>query len=169
MYDHDRYMLSTDVFLSEEDNEFSMYSRSIDVPSETSIKDYICSIYNSVSHPVAANTFVSYKSEVEEMMGESAFAGTVKILELVNEGKVHNGNTYRCTVESLFKGCNLNTYEDGTILIVILKNTVDDNGSYVIGFSPVSETSLIYTQTTDMSVYAISDELLNEISELQVD
>lgn len=169
MYDHDRYMLSTDVFLSEEDNEFSLYSQSVDVPSGTSVKDYICSIYNSVSHPVAANTFAAYKNEVEEMVGESEFVGTVKILELVNEGKVHNGNTYRCVVESLSKGSNLNTYEDGTILMVILKNTVEVNSSYVIGFSPVSEESLIYTQTTDTSVYAVNDELLAEISEYQAD
>lgn len=169
MYDHDRYMLSTDVFLSEEDNEFSLYSQSVDVPSGTSVKDYICSIYNSVSHPVAANTFAAYKNEVEEMVGESEFVGTVKILELVNEGKVHNGNTYRCVVESLSKGSNLNTYEDGTILMVILKNTAEVNSSYVIGFSPVSEESLIYTQTTDTSVYAVNDELLAEISEYQAD
>lgn len=169
MYDHDRYMLSTDVFLSEEDNEFSLYSRSIDVPSETTLKDYICSIYNSVSHPVVASSFASYKNEVEEMVGESAFVGTVKIVELINEGKVHNGNTYRCVVESLAKGSELNVYDDGTILMVILKNTVEVDGRYVIGFSPVSEESLIYTQTTDTSVYAVSDELLAEISEYQVD
>ena len=169
MYDHDRYMLSTDVFLSEEDNEFSMYSRSVDVPSGTTVKDYICSIYNSVSHPIVANASTSYKNEVDEMVGESAFVGTVKVVELVNEGKVHNGDTYTSGVESLAKGRNLNTYEDGTILMVILKNTVEINGSYVIGFSPVSEESLIYTQTTDTSVYAVNDELLTEISEYQAD
>lgn len=167
MYDHDRYMLSADVFLSEEDNEFSLNSRSIDVPSGKTIKDYICSIYNSVSHPVVANNFTTYKNEIEEMVGESDFVGTVKIVELVNEGKVHNGNTYRCVVESLSKGSNLNTYEDGTILLVILKNTVEVNGSYVIGFSAVDEGSLIYTQTTDTSVHTVSDGLLAEILEYQ--
>lgn len=146
-------MLDTDVFLCENNNEYSMYSQSIEVPTETAVKDYICSIYNSVSHPAVANIPVSYENEIQEMVGESEYVGTVRILELVNEGKVHNGNVYRCTVESLSKGSNLNTYDDGTILIVILKNTVEIDNNYIIGFSHVDEGSLIYTQSTDTSVY----------------
>ena len=51
------------------------------------------------------------------------------------------GNVYRCTVDSLSKGSNLNTNDDGTILIVILKNTVEIDNNYIIGFSPVDEGS----------------------------
>ncbi len=165
LYDHDRYMLTTDVLINIADNEYTMYSKPIDIPVGTSIKDYICSIYNSVPHPTLQDEVTSYKNEVYEMVGESSYVGIVKILELVNEGKVHNGNTYRCIVESLSKGSNLNTYGDGTILLVILKNTVELNKSYIIGFSPVGENSLIYTQTTSTSVYDVSDKLLNSISE----
>lgn len=165
MYDHDRYMLDTDVFLCEDKNEYSLYSQSIDIPTETAVKDYICSIYNSVPHPAVVNVPVSYENEIQEMVGESEYVGTVRILELVNEGKVHNGNVYRCTVESLSKGSNLNTYDDDTILIVILKNTVEIDNSYIIGFSPVDEGSLIYTQSTNTSVYNVSNELMSEISQ----
>ena len=97
------------------------------------------------------------------MMGESEYVGTVKILELVNEGKVHNGNVYRCSVESLSKGSNLNTYDDGTVLIVILKNTVEVGNSYIVGFSPADKGSLIYTQSTDTGVYDINDERISDI------
>ena len=96
-------------------------------------------------------------------MGESDYVGRVKILELVNEGKTHNGNVYRCSVESLSKGDDLNTYDDGTVLIVILKNTVETDNSYIIGFSSVDEGSLIYTQSTDASVYDIDDERIFDI------
>ena len=99
------------------------------------------------------------------MVGESEFVGTIKILELVNEGRVHNGNTYRCAVESLLKGSQLNTYEDGTILVVILKNTVEVNRSYVVGFSSSGGYSLIYTQATDTGVFEVSDELLGDITQ----
>lgn len=165
MYDHDRYMLAADVFLCENNNEYSLYSQSIDIPTETAVKDYICSIYNSIPHPAVVNVPVSYENEIQEMVGESEYVGTVRILELVNEGKVHNGNVYRCAVESLSKGSNLNTYDDGTILIVILKNTVEIDNNYIIGFSPVDEGSLIYTQSTDTSVYNVSNELMSEISQ----
>lgn len=165
MYDHDRYLLAADVFLSENNNEYSLYSQSIDIPTETAVKDYICSIYNSVPHPDVVDVPVSYENEIQEMVGESEYVGTVRILELVNEGKVHNGNVYRCTVDSLSKGSNLNTNDDGTILIVILKNTVEIDNNYIIGFSPVDEGSLIYTQSTDTSVYNVSNELMSEISQ----
>lgn len=169
MYDHDRYMLNADVLLCDSSNEYSMYSQSIDIPAGTTAKDYITSVYSSVSHPATASMPAFYENEISELIGESVYVGTVKILELVNEGKVHNGNVYRCSVESLYKGNNLNTYEDGTILITILKNTVDVDNSYMIGFSPVDEDSLIYTQSTDTSVHDISNELISEISELLID
>lgn len=163
--DHDRYMLNADVLLCEGTKEFTMYSQPLDIPDETNIKDYIRSVYSSVPHPAAAVP-VSYENETAEMLGESAYIGTVNILELVNEGKVHNGNVYRCSVESLSKGEDLNTYDDGTVLIVILKNTVEVGGSYIVGFSPASEHSLIYHQATATSVYPVSDELLSEISNI---
>lgn len=165
MYDHDRYMLAADVFLCENNNEYSLYSKAIDIPAETTVKEYICSVYNSVPHPVVVNVPVTYDNEIQEMVGESEYVGVVKILELVNESKVHNGNVYKCTVEALSKGSNLNTYEDGTILMVILKNTVEIDNNYIIGFSPVDEGSLIYTQSTKTSVYNVSNELMSELSQ----
>lgn len=162
--DHDRYMLNADVFLCEGTKEFTMYSRPLDIPEETDIKDYICSVYSSVPHPAAAVP-VSYENETAEMLGESAYIGTVNILELVSEGKVHNGNVYRCSVESLSKGEDLNTYDDGTVLIVLLKNTVEVGSRYIVGFSPASENSLIYTQATSKSVHPVSNELLSEIAQ----
>ncbi len=162
MYDHDRYMLNADIFLCDSHGEYSLYSQPLDIPAEIKLKDYIGSIYSSVPRP-AISTAVPYKDEADEMLGESEYVGTVKILELVNEGKVHNGNTYRCFVESLSKGSNLNTYDDGTILIVILKNTVEISKDYIVGFSPVDEGSLIYMQSTDTSVYNVNDEQILEI------
>ncbi len=164
MYEHDRYMLSADVFMSETDKEYSMYSQPIDIPAKTSIKDYICAIYNSVPHPTIQDTVVSYKNDIEEMVGESPFVGVVKILGLANEGLVHNGNVYKCSVESLLKGKTLNTYEDGTILLVIQKNKVDINKEYIIGFYPADENSLIYTQTTLNSIHDVNNELLETIA-----
>ena len=165
MYDHDRYMLAADVFLCENNNEYSLYSKAIDIPAETTVKEYICSVYNSVPHPVVVNVPVTYDNEIQEMVGESEYVGVVKILELVNESKVHNGNVYKCIVESLSKGSNLNTYDDGTFLMVILKNTVEIDNNYIIGFSPVDEGSLIYTQSTKTSVYNVSNELMSELSQ----
>ena len=81
------------------------------------------------------------------------------------ESEGHNGNTYRCTVESLAKGTGLNTYDDGTILLVIMKDTVEVGETYIIGFSPVEENSRVHMQTTVNGVFEDSSELLNDISE----
>lgn len=168
-YDHDRYMLNADVLLCESSKEYRMYGQSIDLPAETSMRDYITSLYNSVSHPANATQPVTYENELSEMVGESAYVGVVNILGLEIEG-IHNGNSYRCSVESLSKGSNLNTYEDGTILMTILKGKVEVGHRYIIGFSPAdNQDSLVYRQETAASVYDVSDELLSEISQLAVD
>ncbi len=163
MYEHDRYMQSADVFLCDSVGEYRMYSQRVEIPAEVTLKDYITSTYEAVSHPAGQAASVLYEDEIARMMGESDYVGRVKILELVNEGKTHNGNVYRCSVESLSKGDDLNTYDDGTVLIVILKNTVETDNSYIIGFSSVDEGSLIYTQSTDASVYDIDDERIFDI------
>jgi hypothetical protein len=165
MYDHDRYMLATDIFLCEDTNEYTLYAQSIDFPDDMSIREYISSLHQSVASAGMSNSDMSYQNNIEEMVVKSEFVGEVKIQELVNESKVHNGNTYRCIVESLYKGENLNTYNDSTILIVILKNTVEVNNTYIIGFSPADENSLIYTQTTDYGVYEVSEKVLDEIND----
>lgn len=164
MYDHDRYMLSTDVFLCEETNEYILYSQPIDFPGDMPIKEYIISLHQLNDSVNADNSDNSYQCDLEKMLNESSFVGQVMVQELVNEGKTHNGNTYRCVVKSLYKGGSLNTYDDGTILVVILKNTVKLNNTYVIGFSPVSENSLIYSQATDFSVYDVDEEFIKEIN-----
>lgn len=169
LYDHDCYMLNADVLLCESSNEYSMYARLIDIPAGFTMRDYIISVYNSVPHPASVSEPVSYENELSEMVGESTYVGIVIILEMEGEGKVHNGNVYRCSVESLSKGSNLNTYGDGTILMTILKGKVELGHRYIIGFSPADEGSLIYVQETVDSVYDVSDELLSEISQLAAD
>lgn len=172
LYDHDCYMLNADVLLCESSKEYSMYARAIDIPADSTMRDYIISVYNSVPHPVSVSEPVSYENELSEMVGESTYVGIVNILEMEGEGKVHNGNVYRCSVESLSKGSNLNTYGDGTILMTILKGKVEVGHRYIIGFTPAdkdSADSLIYVQSTVASVYDVSDELLSEISQLAAD
>ncbi len=167
-YDHDRYMLNADVLLCESSKEYRMYDQSIDLPAETSMRDYVISVYNSVPHPASVSAPVAYENELSEMVGESAYVGVVYILEMEIEG-VHNGNSYRCSVESLSKGSNLNTYGDGTILMTILKGKVEVGHRYIIGFSPADKDSvgsLVYVQSTVTSVYDVSDELMSEIDEV---
>lgn len=173
MYDHDRYLLLTDLYLCEDEQEYLMYSQPIAIPDETSAKDYILSIRAAAqgieSEPASEDgtTTAAYENELDEMAGESQYIGIVEIIALENESTKNNGNAYRCLVESLIKGGSLNTYDDGTILISILKDTVEVGGRYIIGFSPVSgEDTLVCIQETKTSVYDVSDELISDITQL---
>ena len=141
-----------------------MYSKSIDLPTGVAIKEYILEIYNSVSHHSVKVDDTIYESDFDEMMAESEYIGKVTVIELISEGKVHNGNTYRCSVEKLVKGKALNRYDDGSILMVILKNSVNVGDTYIIGFDQVDDNSLIYTQAVKTSVYDYQDELMNMIN-----
>ncbi len=160
-YEHDRYMLSAEILLCEDTDTYTLYSEPISVSS--SVRDYIISEYNSVAHGETIE--VVYESDIAELVGESKYIGVVKIESLEVEGTVQNSNTYRCTVESLIMGENLNTYSDGTILLSVKKDTVEVGESYVICFTSSSDTSLIYSQSTSDAVFAIDDEKVSEIEE----
>ena len=167
VYEHDRYMIMCDTLFCESTGKYMRYGEPVEVPVEgMTIREYVCSIYNVYAQPIGIEApAVDYENEVAEMTGEAAYVGIVNIQSLFSEGKVHNGNVYRCTVESLSKGGELNTYDDGTILLTVTKDTVEVGKSYIIGFSPATdEYSLIYRQQTDASVYEVSDALLEEIA-----
>lgn len=155
MYEHDRYM--------EIDENYIFNTKAINFLDEKNLKDYICSVYDSVSHPEEEVPNV-YDSELEEMVGESTFVGVVKILDLENEVKTDNGNVYKVRVESLLKEDEY--LNQSSILLKILKNTVEVGKSYIIGFCPVEEGSLIHTQTTKTGVYEVTDEILAEIDKI---
>ena len=153
-YEHDRYMLDADVLLDDSNKEYRMYSNPVELPEGVTIREYVCSLHEAIQHQEdTANKSAVYDDEYEEMMGESIYVGRVSILEMVNEGKVHNGNVYRCKVEELIKGDKLETYEDGTILITIVKDRVSVGNKYVIGFNPADEHSVIYVQSTLSGIY----------------
>ncbi|MCC8196730.1 MAG: hypothetical protein LIO49_08055 [Ruminococcus sp.] len=160
-YDHDRYMVSADILLCEENDTYIIYSEPI--PVTDSIRDYIISVYNSAEHGEVIETV--YENDIEELISESKFIGVVNIEGLEVEGTVQNSNTYRCTVETLYMGENLNTYSDGTILLSLKKNTVEVGESYVIGFTSSSDTSLIYSQSASDAVFELDDERVSEIED----
>jgi len=170
MYDHDRYLLVGDILLNDSTKEYTLYSETIEIPEDTSAREFICSVYASVENPVQSKEIVHYESEVAEMLGESDYVGVVHINELVTPAKTTNGNTYSCSVESLLKGEQLNTYPDGTIYLKLLKDKVKVDNSYIIGFSSVGGAdSLVYIQTTKTSVYELNDSLLSDITDTQTE
>ena len=155
MYDHDRYM--------EIGEGYNLNTEILEASEEKQVKDYICSVYDSVSHPEEEVPTV-YDSELEEMIGESTFVGVVKILDMENEVKTDNGNVYKVSVESLLKEDEY--LNQSSILLKVLKNMVEIGESYIIGFSPVGENSLIHTQTTKTGVYEVTDEILAEVDRI---
>lgn len=165
LYDHDRYMIAGELYLCEEEQEYRLFSESISIPEGKTIREYILALADPAkTQPLNQN--IVYADLTERMVNEAQYIGTIKIVGLEMEGKVHNGNTYRCIAESMLKGNNINTYEDGTFLLTLLKDTVEVGKSYLIGFTPASgSTSLIYVQATVDSVMEASAENVNSISE----
>lgn len=165
LYDHDRYLNIGDLLLCETDKEYRLYSEVVEIPSGLTLEEYVLSTKNlaDIQEETGLTDFIS--GNEDEWIESSKYIGKVKILELYVEGKVHNGNTYKCKVESLLKGTDLNMFSDETILLTILKDTVDIGGTYMIGFSPASENSLIYAQTSVDGVLEFSNDLWNDVLE----
>lgn len=166
LYDHDRYMIAGELYLCEEDQEYKLFSEKVSVPEGKTIREHILTLADPSKRQNANKSTVTYANFTERIVNEAQYIGMIKIVDLEMEGKVHNGNTYRCIAESMIKGKNMNTFEDGTFLLTLLKDTVEVGKSYLIGFTPASgSTSLIYIQATVDSVMEASTENVNLISE----
>lgn len=178
-YEHDRY-LPLAIIRTQGGSPYSARgARLFDFTGGLSARDYVQEICERVKMPedTEAEPAVSYENEIAEMVGESAHVGIISIESLENEGIAHSGNVYRCKAKSLLKGggvqvegedgllrySELNTYDDGTFLLSLIKGTVEVGKSYIIGFTPADEGSLIYSQETKNSVYEVSDALLAQI------
>lgn len=160
MYDHDRFALQTDLFLSEEDGQYTLYSKPIAVPDNMDIKEYIRSLYYSVPREEKTRkNSEEYNDLIEQLVAESKIIAVVNINKIETEGRLHNGNTYRCTIEEFIKEAKINTYDDGTILIVIEKDLVEAGNKYILGFDPVEENSLIHMQSIKNGVWPEESEI----------
>jgi len=166
LYVHDRYSISTDVLLCETTGKYTLYGEPIAVPDGMTMREYVCSLHAEQIQEINADAEeTEYENEVAEMVGSSRYVGIIHIEAMKNEGVFHNGDVFFCTVESLIKGEELNTYDDGIFMLTLIKGSVEVGKSYIIGFSPATdEYSLIYRQQTDASVYEVSDALLEEIA-----
>ncbi|MBQ9535662.1 MAG: hypothetical protein IJU78_07460 [Clostridia bacterium] len=158
-YEHDIYVIAADVLICEETATRVLYGEDISVPKRVSLDEYIISL----KKPEDKQEAVRYGDSFEEMCAESKFIGEIQILSLYNENE--SWNVYLCKAGKLLKGeeYKLNTYEDGTMLMSLAKDTVTEGGAYLIGFSPVSENSCIYIQTNLDSVLEISAEIYTAV------
>ncbi|MBQ8578959.1 MAG: hypothetical protein IJ449_13495 [Clostridia bacterium] len=164
MYEHDRYLLMDGLYLCTDSETYLRNGESIAIPDGMNIFTYLDSLceHPSEAVPMSEET-VTYENAIEEMVHLSDFVAVVNIDSLYTEATNANNNTYRCTVKELLSGEGLNTYRDGSIILSILKNTVEVGKSYIVGFSPVDENSLIYRQETVESVYADEENMINEV------
>lgn len=169
MYDYDRYIITGCVYINLNEKIYTQYDEPIQFDAKTNIIDHIASIYSSITKDTQISTneqeLVIYNSATEEMVAESTHVGIVKVAELFVESTQHNGNVYTCYVEELFTNNALDTYEDGSILLVLLKGSVEIGEKYLVGFYPASEGSLIYTQTTLESILENNEENINIVKQ----
>ncbi len=162
MFTHDRYVTGAELLICPEDGVCSMYSEPVAINKDMTVADYIVSLPNSYL-PTQIDVAKVYNNETEKAVANAEYVAKIKVCDLYFESETHNGNTYLCDAELLYKGGELNLREDGKILLVILKDTVEVGGEYIVCFSKVSENSVIYTQQTKDSVLEATDDIESTI------
>ncbi len=148
---------------------YLMYGEEVSSPDGQPFADYLCALWEQVgtaAQPAEASESISYETDAEEIAAEADFIGYVTIQSLDHEGEM-NVDVFVATVTELYKGGDLNTCSDGTILLSLKKGAAEVGETYFIAFDQVDEYSVIYTQTTLTSVIA-ADELsaIDEITAL---
>lgn len=166
MYDHDRYVPVADLFLNTDTNTYLVNGTPVVIPEDMTMQQYLLSLKPNAATLSVVTEAVEYDNEIHEMAEVSTFIGYVTVDSLFTEGRVGNNNTYRCHVTELLKGTDLLT-DGGSIIMSVLKGTVEVGETYLIGFNPVDVNSIIYRQSTVSSVYPnsadIADALLSYI------
>lgn len=158
MFPHDRYVTGAQLVICPEDDLYSMYSAPIQTAEGKDIVDYLSELPNAYAPSMVTAAAAEYGSAMEKAVSEAGFTAKVSVDGLYFEGEIHNGNTYLCSIDEIYKGGELVYREDGKILLVILKNTVEVGKKYIVCFSQVGPDSLVYKQQTIDSVYEASDD-----------
>lgn|GEM_PF-5315243 len=162
MFTHDRYVTGAELLICPEDGVCSMYSEPVSINKNMTVADYIVTLPNSYL-PAQMDVAKVYNNETERAVANAEYVAKINVCELYFESEIHNGNTYLCDAELLYKGSELNLREDGKILLVMLKDTVEVGGEYIVCFSKVSENSVIYTQQTKDSVLEATADIESAI------
>lgn len=100
---------------------------------------------------------VFYHSDAEEIATKAQFIGYVEIRAMEMEG-FQGTDTFTCVVTELLQGNGLNTRADGTIALAITKGEVQAGKTYLIGFNPADEGSVVYSQATLESVVPVDNQ-----------
>lgn len=150
------------LLLNESDGIYTLYGETISFAPYETLTDYLSSVSVEVASD-EVNDVQSYESVEQELALASEFIAEILIEDLFFEGMVHNGNTYICKINETIKGNITDKQEDGTILVVIKKNTVEIGKTYVVGFTQADEHSVIYSQSVDGGVYEVGDERIQTV------
>ncbi len=161
MYDYDRYIIAGDIFIFPEEEIFTQYGEDIVLENGGNVIEYIV----EASEKIPVTEEKVYLNSFEETANEAYHIGIVKINRLYSEGIYHNGNVYTCRVKKLFTENELNKDKDGSIMLVLLKGSVEIGKEYLVGFDPASEYSIIYSQTTRESIFEPTEENISAIKE----
>jgi len=162
----DIYVQSAEMILCADDDYYEIYDSRIELPEDVTMDRYILETYQK-THP---ESNASDSSDAEDPLKDTAFAGSAYIavlhpVSILSEMKDTAGDSWFCEVEQILYGpeSSLNTFEDGKIGVVLFRDQVEKDGSFIVGFHPVDTYSRVYLQESEQALLNYSEEALCEI------
>lgn len=141
------------------DGPYLLYGEEITPPDGQTMEEYLRVLASQYANTASAQSEeTDYADSTEELIGESAFIGYVTIESVVN-ATAANTTLYAGTVTSLVQGSadSMDTREDGSVWLCLVKDSVTVGQSYLIGFTPTDEGSTLYNQATLDSIIPNND------------
>ena len=162
-YDYPRYIPYTGQLLDLEENSYTLFGKEINF-SGLAPEDYILKCRDKISEERSVNPvrnpapIKEGKDAVETMALNSLYVGLLKLESVSIEETNHNGMVYCATIIQMFTAEPENRKEDDSILIVLDREKTEVGQTYLCGFDPVEEHSLLYTQMTLDGLFSAEDE-----------
>ncbi|MCL2046234.1 MAG: hypothetical protein FWG88_07595 [Oscillospiraceae bacterium] len=147
----------------------SMYGEPLEKDTHFNDVDELITFIRNTETP-AFDLYQKYSTstEIATIVKDADFVLHIDVIGLYVEGTIANSNTYYCKVTNQLKGDGLVTIDNSNvILITLLKECVNVNESYVVMVNLVGKNSVIYSQSSKLSVISINDhEAIDEVESL---
>ena len=165
--ERDSYVEAAQLKLCVEDGVYENYGKPIELPEGVSLRQYILETYQKT------HADVSVQDAAEDPLSGTMFSGAdyiavLRPVAVVNKVEDALGDPWSCEIERLLYGAEdaLNTFEDGTIYLVLFRDQVEAGKPCIVGFSPVDKYSRIYLQASREALLTYSEENLSSTQAL---
>lgn len=169
-YEHDRYTQPGDIYIPLTTSEScTMYGQDLSVHSEIDMSSVSADIYTEVENVIASIPSTASETglvgstefiDTDSISETADFAGyifRVQVGELYVSGKYNGTETFRCSIEEIYRGNLTGEEKSAGILVPFFSGTAQEGDEFLLLLTRAGETSKVYTFSSRVAAIRVED------------